>query len=268
MTDLQAMINVSPSSVRRTIPSVVLIHATATNRKGTGWIVSDSHIVTNQHVISGCRKNFLRISFCDGIYEYPFSGFYDEWTDLAVLEVPSVHGFPPLAIDPSPLPIGCPVWIWGHPLGYNGPYPILTVGHVAGSNAHVPDQNVLQQRLVINAALNNGNSGGPLTAAGECTVRGVVVSKHAPITPYLLSAIAALSAQQDGFVYTATDTHGQLISLSEAKVVADVLQHFRDMTQVVIGEAIAPEDLIGFLDNNSIPWTGAISPKPFPNAGQ
>lgn len=100
---------------------------------------------------------------------------------------------------------------------------------------------------MINAAFNPGNSGGPLLVWGEDTVVGVVVSKHAPISPWLLSILQALQNQQSGFTYTATDSQGNQSQFTEAQLVAQVLLYFREMTQVVIGEAIAGEELETFL---------------------
>ena len=82
---------------------------------------------------------------------------------------------------------------------------------------------------------------------------GVVVSKHAPISPWLASIITALRNQRSGFHYTATNPGGTSQSFSEAQLVAEVLLYFRQMTQVVLGEAISGEELVAFLKTNGIP---------------
>lgn len=38
------------------VPSVVLVVVRATSKKGTGWLVSPNHIVTNEHVINGTQS--------------------------------------------------------------------------------------------------------------------------------------------------------------------------------------------------------------------
>jgi hypothetical protein len=43
----------------------------------------------------------------------------------------------------------------------------------------------------------------------------------------------------------------------EGQIVAECLEHFRKMTQMVLGEAIVASDLVAFLDQNGIPWTRA-----------
>ena len=111
------------------------------------------------------------------------------------------------------------------------------------------------RRLVVNAAFNGGNSGGPLFVSGDDAVIGVVVSKHAPISEFLASAIKALASNKSGVVFTATDSQGNKQDFVESQLVAEVLHYFRDLTQVVIGEAIAASELIDFLNENSIPWS-------------
>lgn len=146
----------------------------------------------------------------------------------------------------------------GYPLAWNGPSPLLSVGYLAGftpsqANAASP----IVKHYVVNGAFNPGNSGGPLIASIDDAVVGVVVSKHAPITQWHLSAPEALKNQKSGFQYTATDASGNTITFSEGQPVGDLLQYFRDLTQVVIGEAITSEELVKFLDSNRLPWTKA-----------
>jgi S1-C subfamily serine protease len=167
------------------------------------------------------------------------------------LTLPSATPHAPLPIDVSPLAIGTEVAVWGHPLGYNGPAPLLTAGYLAGFNDHGTGF----RRLVINAAINPGNSGGPIVAMGMGSVRGVAVSKHAPIHQSLLSAIEALRANTSGIVFHATDAAGKSVAFVESQLVAELLMHFRDMTQVVIGEAIEAADVVRFLDDLAVPWT-------------
>jgi len=174
--------------------------------------------------------------------------------DLAALQ-PQQRASNGLRIQKERPSIGEQVHTWGYPLAYNGPSPLLAVGYLAGFN---PAQRSVSARIVkhyvVNAAFNPGNSGGPLFAGIEDAVVGVVVSKHAPITEWHLSALEALKNQRSGFMYTAKDSAGQTYEFSEGQLVGDLLQYFREITQVVIGEAIAAEELIEFLDRNNLPW--------------
>lgn len=254
----QWTLNATASLPSHVVLSVALVATTSTGQKGTGWLVSNRHIVTNEHVVRGGSALTVLVQFSDGVV-VPIQGInIDPLTDLAVLTFQQPVSYVPLKIDRNIPDIGTRICAWGHPLGYNGPQPILSVGYVAGFNAHQPQGMITpQRRLVLNAALNPGNSGGPILAWGEQTIRGVAVTKHAPISQYLQSAINALKTNSSGVVFTSTDGQGKTQNFVESQIVAEILQHFQGMTQVVLGEAIAAEDVISFLDKNSVPWQAA-----------
>jgi hypothetical protein len=65
--------------------------------------------------------------------------------------------------------------------------------------------------------------------------------------PQVKAAITALSNSQSGFMYSATDEHGNTIQVTEAQVVAMVLEQFYNTTQVMIGEAISLSELKAFI---------------------
>jgi hypothetical protein len=76
----------------------------------------------------------------------------------------------------------------------------------------------------------------------------VVVSEHSPISQFHLSAINAMANKKPGVVYTGTDATGKPLQMVESKLVADILTYFRDLTQVMIGEAISAETVNAFLN--------------------
>jgi len=53
-------------------------------------------------------------------------------------------------------------------------------------------------------------------------------------------------------VYTATEPNGTQRKFVESQLVADILEGFHQLTQVMIGEAISVEVLQEFLKENSI----------------
>ncbi len=251
-------LNATAALPGQVIMSVVLVITISTGQKGTGWLASNLHIVTNEHVVRGGEANTIVVQFSDGNIVKVQCLEVDPLTDIAVLTLQNAVSYAPLRIDVAVPDIGSRVCAWGHPLGYNGPQPILSVGYFAGFNAHQPTGMAApQRRLVLNAALNPGNSGGPIFNWGENSVRGVAVTKHAPITPYLQSAINALKNNRSGITFTATDDHGNIHRFAESQIVAEVLQYFRGMTQVVLGEAIAATDVAAFLTHHSVPWLPA-----------
>jgi hypothetical protein len=108
------------------------------------------------------------------------------------------------------------------------------------------------KHIVVNGAFNPGNSGGPLLISGTDKLIGVVVSKHTPITPFLFSALNALADNKSGIVFTTTDEKGNKKDFVESQIVAEFLKYFRQLTQVMIGEAIEKSEVIDFLRENSI----------------
>lgn len=249
----------APCYAQRPMEAVAIVVHQSAGSKGTGWLVADRLLVTNEHVIRNGSPGGILIRFPDGTTPSVSKiAALDASADLAAIELQIPATATPLKIETVPLGLGAQIYTLGFPLAYNGPAPLFTVGYIAGFEARMIQVGMApQQRLVLNAALNPGNSGGPVIGWQESSVRGVAVSKHAPIAPFLQSAIDALSNNQSGVVFNATDSQGQTHSFVESQLVADVLKYFRSMTQVVIDEAIPASEVISFLAGNRLPWTPA-----------
>jgi hypothetical protein len=56
-----------------------------------------------------------------------------------------------------------------------------------------------------------------------------------------------MANNKSGVVYTGTDATGKPLQMVESQLVADILTYFRDLTQVMIGEAISAETISSFL---------------------
>ena len=128
---------------------------------GTGVIMtSDGYIITNAHVISGGKSCWVALD--TGVtYEVNLVGF-DEEEDLAVLKADPQNPLPAAEFGNSDLlTVGDPVYAIGNPLGVElrG---TLTNGIVSAINREVEMQGRTMTMIQTNAALNNGNSGGPL----------------------------------------------------------------------------------------------------------
>lgn len=231
---------------RSSVNSVYMIICPATGSKGSGFLIDNGLIVTNEHVITGCSTNQI---FAISAYgqKIPISQkWIDSDRDLAVLR-PAITQTGGLSIvKDNDLKVGESVTTWGYPLGYNGPAPLLSVGYLAGFNSYQTAKGQ-KKHLVVNGAFNSGNSGGTLLKASDNKVIGIVVSKHAPISQYHQSAIEALSENMSGVTYTATNDAGETKSFVESQIVAELLIHMRSLTQVMIGEAIAAEELLSML---------------------
>ena len=142
------------------------------------------------------------------------------------------------------------VHTWVFPLFHNGPAPLLATGYISGFR-YTPEG---KKRLVINGAINKGNSGGPLFSGHDEKVIGIVVAKwQIPLTQFQTSALQALKNNSSGVQFNATNEQGQRRSFSESQLVADLLAQYWDHSQVMIGEAIPAKELIDLLKENSVP---------------
>ena len=133
---------------------------------GTGVILTeDGYIITNAHVIAGGTSCYVALA--DGsIFDAALVG-YDAEQDLAVIKAQdtdgrAAQGLPAAEFgDSDALSVGDPVYAIGNPLGVElrG---TLTDGIVSAINRDVDVDGVTMTLIQTNAALNNGNSGGPL----------------------------------------------------------------------------------------------------------
>jgi S1-C subfamily serine protease len=142
---------------RRVSPSVVVIQGKTDSGDvlGSGFIVSkDGKIVTNLHVIRDV--NTASVQLANGeIFDSVSVLATDERRDLAVVHIAG-FGLAPLDLGNSnSLTVGEPVVIVGSPLGLEG-----TV--TAGILSSVRDSGDGFKVLQTDAAVNPGNSGGPL----------------------------------------------------------------------------------------------------------
>lgn len=237
---------------RLAVESVYMIIGNATQEKGTGFLLTNGYIVTNEHVIRGNQSNQIVGTTSTGQQISFSNSIVDTQRDLALLKpTKEIDGGLGLG-DDNNLEIGKMVSTWGFPLGYNGPAPLLSVGFLAGFNEYQNNSKSIKH-LVVNGAFNPGNSGGPLFVSGDNKVIGIVVSKHVPLTAFQQQALQVLASQRSGFVYTATDrSTGTQRKFSEAQLVADLLDRLRRLTQVMIGEAISVKELKDLLNENKI----------------
>ncbi len=140
-----------------------------TEGEGTGIVIDDQgHILTNYHVISGAET--VSVYAEDGVERSATVIFGDPETDIALLEVDNTSGLTPLALgDSSLMEVGDPVIAMGNALGLDETSPTVSVGIVSAVGRTIEtSQAVLEDLIQTDAAINAGNSGGPLlNSAGE-----------------------------------------------------------------------------------------------------
>ena len=147
---------------QRVNPSVVtvMVQLDDSVSVGTGVIFrADGYILTNYHVLAGGRDCTVAMD-TGRTYEARYVAG-DERNDLAVLKV-ELTGLPAATFgDSDQLVVGDKVYAIGNPLGVElrG---TLTDGIVSAINRDVDVDGVTMTLIQTNAALNNGNSGGPL----------------------------------------------------------------------------------------------------------
>jgi len=130
--------------------------------EGTGFVYdTKGDIITNQHVVSGAST--VKVKFSDGsTYKATVVGS-DSATDIAVLHVnaPSSKLNPLVLADSSKVAVGDGVVAIGNPFGLDG---TVTSGIVSavGREISSPDDTPIEGAIQTDAAINHGNSGGPL----------------------------------------------------------------------------------------------------------
>jgi S1-C subfamily serine protease len=131
-------------------------------RSGTGLIITnDGYVVTNNHVIAGAGR--IRVTTDDGeSFEAQVVGV-DVGTDLAVLKIEADRTLPRLLFaEPDSIRIGDWVIAIGNALGLRGG-PTVTVGVIGAMDRDLQTrQQYLTDLIQTDAAINEGNSGGPL----------------------------------------------------------------------------------------------------------
>jgi len=160
---------------KQTIPGVVEVDATgtsgqspypggssSTSAEGTGWVYdAQGHIVTNEHVIDGAGS--VSVKFSDGSTAKATVVAKDTSSDIAVLKVDvpasKLHVLP--VGDSGALAVGDGVVAIGNPYGLDNS---VTTGIVSALDREIsaPDGTPIEGAIQTDAAINHGNSGGPL----------------------------------------------------------------------------------------------------------
>lgn len=146
----------------RNIPSVVSISCAMRSGSSTGTGVvftSDGYIVTNAHVVENAEKITVQLSD-DRVFTADLVGL-DQVSDLAVLYIAARDLTAAQFGNSDVLRVGDTVVAIGDPLGikFRG---TMTDGIVSAINRDMTVSGRTMTLVQTNAALNSGNSGGPL----------------------------------------------------------------------------------------------------------
>ena len=173
---------------------------------GSGFIVSPKgYILTNYHVIEDAARITVGLQSGEK-YRGTVIGF-DTETDVAVIKVDAPKDLPTVTLgDSNAAQVGDWVLAMGSPFGLDQ---TVTAGIISKKERESPYFNVFQRFLQTDAAINRGNSGGPLV-----NMRGEVIGMNSQIATSTgdYNGIGfALPANETNFVYK------QLISQGKVK---------------------------------------------------
>ena len=222
---------------KKALPSVVNILSTAVafdffygpvpqQGQGSGFILDkQGHILTNNHVIDNAQK--VEVTLSDKHkYKATVVGV-DKGHDLALLQINNAPDLQPATLSESTnLTVGQRVYAIGNPFGLSG---TMTRGIISAIRSiRGPGNSPIEDAIQTDAAVNPGNSGGPLLNS-----RGEVIG--------ITTLIANNGADQSSGI-------GFAIPVNTAKaVIADFAKYGRirrpslDISTLAIGPDIAEQ---------------------------
>ena len=209
-------------AVSSTIRSTVYGQTREGTSSGSGFIISDDgYVVTNHHVVEGATDVTVTLSTGDE-YTAKVIGS-DSLNDVALLKVEAT-GLPAVKLGSSDkLAIGDMVCAIGNPLG--SLTATLTVGYVSGKDRQVTTDNSTLNMIQTDAAINSGNSGGPLfNMYGE--VVGITSAKY--------SGTTSSGASIEGISFA--------IPIDDVMSIIDDLQEYGYVTGAYLGVTVTDTD--------------------------
>jgi S1-C subfamily serine protease len=207
---LDAYSNAVVSAAERVGPAVVHIdvrvqHAHAAQRRasGSGFVFTpDGLILTNSHVVAGASA--IQATFADGSGAQADLLGDDPDTDLALLRIGGSHRASALLGSSKRLRVGQLAIAIGNPYGYQH---TVTAGVVSalGRSLRATTGRLIDDVIQTDAALNPGNSGGPLV-----DFRGEVIGVNTAIIPMAQGICFATAVDTAKWVVAELLRHGRV----------------------------------------------------------
>lgn len=206
-TPAQVFEKVNPAVVEIACESVYIVDGVRQEGvfTGSGFVISeDGYIVTNYHIIEGAQATAVYTA--DGKeYAAEVVGA-DEGNDFALLKI-EAQGLPCIEFGSSDaLAIGDQVVAIGYPLTSGSP--TLTVGYISAKNRVITTEGRTISMLQTDAAINSGNSGGPLLNM-QGQVVGITSAKSSG------TSASGVSIEGVGYAIPIDDIRGLIEDLKE-----------------------------------------------------
>jgi len=250
--------------------SVVLV--VAGTKSGSGFVYrlganGKGYIVTNHHVVEGAENNINVAFFIDGkpVRVSATVRGEDIYSDLAVLEVDNIpsEAKPLLIGDSTRLLVGEPVYAIGNPFGLEGSMTagiVSQVGRVLRlSDLGVPEpwgKYSIVDIIQFDAAVNPGNSGGPLlNSLGEVVGVTFAIETAEGVRAFIGIGYAIPSIIMkrvvNALIENGTYEHPWMGITYDASYIGGVLVKEVDKDGPSYGK-LKPEDVIVEFDNRTI----------------
>ena len=148
--------------VTRTVEYDFFYNPVPVEGAGSGFLIDkDGHILTNNHVVQGAQQ--IEVTLGDQTRETAKLIGADPRNDIALIQIDAKgHNFTPLTLgDSRNLVVGQRALAIGNPFGFSS---TLTTGIISalGRTVQTSDTTFIDEAIQTDAAINRGNSGGPL----------------------------------------------------------------------------------------------------------
>jgi S1-C subfamily serine protease len=222
-------------ALEKVAPAVAFIevtHGTSSDSRrsrggsGSGFLFTpDGYLLTNSHVVHGAEEISVRLND-DTRFEADLVGD-DPDSDLAVLRIGSAAPLPFVEFgDSSRLKVGQVAIAIGNPLGYSK---TVTTGVVSalGRTLRASSGRLMHDVIQTDAALNPGNSGGPLVDS-----HGRVIGVNTAMIPQAQAICFATGINTAKWVISQLFAHGRVrrafigVSGATVPVATRVVRHF------------------------------------------
>lgn len=256
---------------QRVSDAVVQIHAHKPSRQGnnrqgggtgSGFIISsDGLVVTNSHVVNGAQK--VEVSLQDGrkFLAKPIGD--DPATDIAVVQIHG-EGLTTAAFGNSEhLQVGQIAIAIGNPYGFQYS---LTAGVVSalGRSLRTETGRLIDNVIQTDAALNPGNSGGPLVNSKGLVIgvntavilpaQGICFAVASNLVQYVVGKLVLHGKVRRGFIGIAGQViklHPRVVNYNQLNVSSGILVETIEPNSPVAGAGLLYRDvIIGFNSKN------------------